>query len=366
MRVLQIIDFLPETSGGARFVVNLAIELKKKGMDVDVLLIDGKKSHFIDELEANNITVMSLGNSINRFNPLFSLKIAKYLGKYDIIHGHIFPSSYQLALARICNRNSAPIIFTEHSSYNRRASNPFFRYIERFMYNHFDIIVCLSIQVQDFLYKNLKFDKLRLPIIHNAIDVQKVYQSSAKLKTELGLLDSDFVLLMSARIAEPKNHKIIIDALKVLPEEVKLLCAGDGKLTDELKSYVILLGLNDRVKFLGSRNDVFSLMKMADVNILASNFEGLSLAALEAMSTGKPFIASNVDGLDFVVNNKEYLFENEIESLKEIILRLYEDNDFYKQCAAHTFKRSQDFDIVEMVEQYLDVYKKLIEKKDCL
>ena len=45
-------------------------------------------------------------------------------------------------------------------------------------------------------------------------------------------------------------------------------------------------------------------MKMVDVNILCSNFEGLSLAALEAMASGKPFIASNVEGLDFVVKNK--------------------------------------------------------------
>ena len=101
---------------------------------------------------------------------------------------------------------------------------------------------------------------------------------------------------------------------------------------------------------------------MVDVNILASNYEGLSLAALEAMSTGKPFIASNVDGLDFVVNNQSYLFENEPESLGDLILKLYNDKDFYDECAKNTFHRSKDFDIEIMVDKYLEVYKNQIEK----
>lgn len=356
MKVLQVIDFMPETSGGARFVVNLAIQLKEKGVDVDVLLIDGQNSHFIDQLNENNIKVMFLDCKINRFNPKYAFGVSKYLDRYDVIHVHIFPSSYQVALARIINKKSAPIIFTEHNSFNRRASNPLFKYIEKFVYSKFDHVVCLSEQVFSFVETNLKINKNKLTIIENAIDSKKIHKALPIDRKQLKLNDSDFVLLMSARFTTQKNHKVLIESLKFLPENIKVLFAGEGVLLDPMKKLVLSLGLENRFQFLGSRSDIFSLMKMVDVNILASNFEGLSLAALEAMSTGKPFIASNVDGLDFVVNNKKYLFFNNPESLSELILKLFKDECFYTQASKDTYLRSKDFDISIMADKYLSVY----------
>lgn len=360
MNILQVIDFMPETSGGARFVVNLVIQLKRKGLKVDVLLIDGSSSHFIDELYENNINVFFLDRNVNRFNPKYGFMISNYIDKYDVVHVHIFPSSYQVALAKILNKNSAPIVFTEHNSFNRRASNPLFKYIEKFIYSKFDHVVCLSEQVFSFVKKNLKVNNNKLTIIENAIDSKKIYQALPMDRKQLQLSDFDFVLLMSARFTTQKNHKVVIESLKILPEKIKVLFAGEGVLLDVMKELVVSYNLEDRVQFLGSRSDIFSLMKMVDVNILASNFEGLSLAALEAMSTGKPFIGSNVEGLDFVINNKDYLFENNSDSVSKLILRLYEDHEFYKQASVDTFSRSQDFDIDVMANKYLNVYRQQI------
>lgn len=363
MKVLQIIDFMPETSGGARFVVNLAKNLAKKNIDVEVLLIDGSASHFLKELKELNINVIILAKGINRFNPYYAYKISKYLDKYDIVHVHIFPSSYQVALASLFNKESAPIVFTEHNSFNRRASNFLFKHVENFVYKKFSHIVCLSQQVFNFVYNNLNVNKSKLTIIENAIDINAVTNSLKSAKDEMCFDFDDFLLLMSARFTSQKNHKVILNTLKLLPQKIKILFAGDGDLKEDMESFVIDNNLGDRVFFLGPRSDIFSLMNMVDVNILASNYEGLSLAALEAMSTGKPFIASNVDGLDFVVNNQSYLFENKPESLGDLILKLYNDKDFYDECAKNTFHRSKDFDIAIMVDKYLEVYKNQIENK---
>lgn len=360
MKLLQVIDFMPETSGGARFVVNLALQLKEKGVDVDVLLIDGVNSHFIDQLRGNDINVICLDFKVNRFNPKYASMISMYLDKYDVVHVHIFPSSYQVALAKIINKKSAPIVFTEHNSFNRRASNPLFKYIEKFIYSKFNHIVCLSQQVFSFVDENLKIDHKKLSIIENAIDSKKIDETLAANKHDFKLIDSDFTLLMSARFTTQKNHQVVIESLKFLPEEIKILFAGDGILLDKMKALVLSSGLENRVSFLGSRADIFSLMKMVDVNILASNFEGLSLAALEAMSTGKPFIGSNVDGLDFVIDNKDYLFENEPEDLSKLILKLYNDKGFYNRASIDAYSRSKDFDLETMADKYLDIYREQI------
>lgn len=360
MKVLQVIDFMPKASGGARFVVNLAIQLKNKGVNVEVLLIDGEESHFIDELRKNDINIISLDHSINRFNPKYAYQISKYLDKYDVIHVHIFPSSYQVAIARTFNVNSAPIVFTEHNSFNRRASNPFFKYIEKFIFSKFNHIVCLSDQVFSFVDENLKISHDKLSIIENAIDSKKISKAPLLNKKDFNIDDNDFTLLMSARFTTQKNHEVLIEALKLLPTNIKILFAGDGVLLNKIKDLVATCGFQERVLFLGSRSDIFSIMKMVDVNILASNFEGLSLAALEAMSTRKPFIASNVDGLDFVVNNKDYLFDNNPESLSSLILKLYSDNNFYCKASDDTYLRSKDFDIGIMADKYIDVYCKQV------
>ncbi|WP_111885523.1 glycosyltransferase family 4 protein [Acinetobacter sp. CFCC 11171] len=364
MNILQVIDFLPETSGGARFVVNLSKALLEKNINVDVLLIDGHESHFLRELEESNIHVIKLSKNANRFNPYFAYKISKYLDKYDVVHVHIFPSSYQVALGRILNKNSAPIVFTEHNSFNRRASNFLFKYIENFIYKKFSHIVCLSQQVFDFVYSNLTVKADKLTIIENAIDVNAINCALPSKRTQYKLNENDFLLLMSARFTSQKNHKVIVDTLKNLPSNIKVLFAGEGTGKNDIELLVKENNLSDRVFFLGSRGDIFNLMHMADVNILASNFEGLSLAALEAMSTGKPFVASNVDGLDFVVNNPQYLFNNNTESLGKLILKLYNDKFFYDECAKYTYNRSKNFDMKIMVEKYIKVYENQIISKD--
>lgn len=360
MKILQVIDFMPQTSGGARFVVNLAKALKLKGCDVDVLLIDGKPSHFTSELLEAGIKIISLNENINRFNLKYSFQISKYLEKYDVVHVHIFPSSYQVAIASFFTSNSAPIVFTEHNSFNRRASNPVFKYIEKFVYSRFDHIVCLSQQVLSFVDSKLKINHSKLSIIENAVDVEAINLAPVFNKVDLDYKESDFLLLMSARFTSQKNHEVIIESLRKLPEEIKLIFAGDGVLMNKMKELVELYNLNNRVSFLGSRSDVLSLMKTVDVNVLASNFEGLSLAALEAMSTGKPFIGSNVDGIDFVINNKDYLFNNNANELADLILKLYKDQLFYQKAANDTYERSKNFDIHVMTDKYLEVYKKLI------
>ena len=60
------------------------------------------------------------------------------------------------------------------------------------------------------------------------------------------------------------------------------------------------LQLENRILFLNNRKDIFEIMKTVDYNVLSSNFEGLSLSAIESLASGKPFIASDVSGLNFI------------------------------------------------------------------
>ncbi|MDD2474654.1 MAG: glycosyltransferase [Dysgonamonadaceae bacterium] len=362
MKVLQIIDSLPETSGGARFVANLVKMLNKKHIETDLLLIDGRETHFYRDIKNTGVNIISLDKETSsRYKPKYIRKIAKILTDYDVVHVHIFPTSYLVALASLFAHKCPPIVFTEHSSYNRRAPHFLLKYLEKWLYSRFEKVVCLSEQVHKFVVDNLNINTDKLTIIENAIDAEAVFKAEPYSKTELGYHSSDFLLLMSARLDRQKNHQVLFYALEKLPTEVKLLLAGDGVLEDEIKKEVADLGLNERVSFLGSRSDIFRLLKSVDVNILASNFEGLSLAALEAMASGKPFIASNVSGLDFVVNNEKLLFDNNPNDIVSIVLELKNNRSFYESSVEYCLQRAKEFDFNVMTEKYIEVYKGAID-----
>ncbi|MGV0939087.1 glycosyltransferase [Empedobacter sp. ULE_I140] len=366
MRILQIIDSLPATSGGARFVVNLSKSLTNLGHEVEVLVVQGTESHFFTELKSNNIRIIDLGgkNLVYRFNPIYILKIAKYLDKYDVAHVHIFPTSYLVAFSSFLINKKSPIIFTEHNSYNRRAGHKIFNKLEKLVYSRFSHIVALSDQVKEFILNNFLTCTKKLSIIQNAINTDEIFDAIPLDRSVFGFKSYDFLLLMSARFTNQKNHKLLLKGMLELPDNVKLILAGDGGLKTEMEYFVEVNNLKERVLFLGNRSDIFSLMKMVDVNILCSNFEGLSLAALEAMASGKPFIASNVEGLDFVVKNKNLLFNNIVDELVETVTRLLTDKIWYEKASEISVQRSKDFDFIKMTEKYLDVYQKVINEKN--
>jgi glycosyltransferase involved in cell wall biosynthesis len=124
------------------------------------------------------------------------------------------------------------------------------------------------------------------------------------------------------------------------------------------------LGLMERVFFLGLRMDVPRLLKTADIVVLSSKYEGLSLSSIEGMASGKPFVASRVPGLSDLVENAGVLFEcgNEKE-LARCIQELIEDPIYYSKVAQACQERAEDYTIEKMVAEHIELYEKLFNDK---
>ena len=145
-----------------------------------------------------------------------------------------------------------------------------------------------------------------------------------------------------------------------LPKRVKLLLVGDGITKKECISLVKELGLQERVLFLGLRMDVPQLLKTADVIVLSSKYEGLSLSSIEGMASGRPFVAADVPGLSEVVDGAGVLFpmgDDKILAIK--ISKLIEDKLYYEKVVAACQNRAANYDIKTMVEKHLTLYKSL-------
>ena len=129
---------------------------------------------------------------------------------------------------------------------------------------------------------------------------------------------------MVAGFRYQKDQDTLIRAMQHLPKnKFELWLVGDGERRGDLEALAIMFGLKDVVKFWGLRGDVPSLLKSSDIVVLSSHIEGFGLAAVEGMSAGKPFIASDVDGLNDVVRGAGLLFRHgDDKQLAELITTL--------------------------------------------
>lgn len=134
-------------------------------------------------------------------------------------------------------------------------------------------------------------------VLKNAVDTAAWRYHPAlreEMRRQLGLGDKPTVGHVG-RFALQKNHRFLIQVFHALTElepEAQLVLAGEGELVDEVLEQVDKLGLEDRVHYLGARDDVPALMNAFDVLLLPSFFEGLPVVGVEAQAAGLPVVTS--------------------------------------------------------------------------
>ncbi|SHN01736.1 Glycosyltransferase involved in cell wall bisynthesis [Chryseobacterium carnipullorum] len=358
MKILHIINSL-EGGGAEKLIVDIVPFLVQNANDVDVLLLNGKKTSFYEELERQKLCrIFSLGNSY--YNPLYIFKIIFYLSKYDIVHVHLFPSMYFVALAKMLSFNNTKFVFTEHSTSNKRLNKNILRPIERFIYSYYQKVICITPEVKEQLESKLNLDSVKLIIIENGVNIEKIKIANEVKRIEFGYAESDKLLIMVAAFREGKDQDTVIKTLKVLPDDYKLILVGDGNRRAKLEDLVEKLDLKSRVNFLGFRSDIYPLYKMSDIAILSSYWEGFGLAAVEAMASGTPMIASDVSGLNNVVRGGGILFKTEnVEDLKKNILDLILSPELYNRISNAGIEKSKSYSLDKTIQKLLNLYDQI-------
>ncbi len=140
----------------------------------------------------------------------------------------------------------------------------------------------------------------KIVVISNGVDVQRYgdRRNREAVRQALGVSPTRQVLMMVGTLKPVKGHRYLLEALPKLSQysNIYLIIVGDGELRDALRAQTIALSQSARVRFLGSRQDIADLLAAADLFVLPSLWEGLSMALLEAMVTGLPIVASAVSG----------------------------------------------------------------------
>lgn len=366
MKILYVITSL-RTGGAEHLVAEMTKRFIQKGHKVDVCVFDGTETVYSEQVRKSGGRIIALSHKKSYYNPLYIWRLAKIMRNYDIVHTHNSSPQLFVAIARmLC---SVKLVSTEHTTSNRKRGWKWYRPIESWMYKQYDHIVCISKIAEEKLreYMGGKWlDKnstvyRRISTINNGVDVDAINKANPD-KELLSMKGNKTAILMVAGFRDAKDQDSVVKAMSLLDKDkFEVWFAGMGVRMEQVKMLATKMGVDNNVRFLGLRSDVPNVIKAADIVVMSSHWEGLSLSNIEGMSAGKPFIASNVNGLKEVTEGWGLLFEHEnAKQLADIIQHLASNPEYYQQISARCYQRALHFDINKMVEGYEKVYLSVV------
>lgn len=226
-----------------------------------------------------------------------------------------------------------------------------------------DRYLAVSRDIARELVEQLGWPEEKIEVSYNAVDLQRVEVAAPPgLREQLGG-ETRPLVLTPARLDAQKGHRTLFEAIAQVPDAVFLL-AGEGPEREPLEALAAQLGIDDRVRFLGRREDVPQLLAACDVFALPSLYEGSSLAVLEAMAAGAPVVSSAIGGTDELIEDGGsglLVPPGDAEALAAALRRLLDDPELRESLAARARERvERDLTRERMAARVTGVYRELL------
>lgn len=328
MKILNIL-FWSEFGGTEKVCVDLCNEMNN---DHDLFLITNRKidsvNHSIEQI------IFDLGK--NKFNLLFLKRFSKLINNInpDIIQLHNARVIELLQNAKPFLKRKYPLVATRH--------NP----VLKKKFKHVDLGIAVSDEVYEYLNSKKRITiKNGIPFV----EPKKI------------VLSDRFNIIAIGRLAPVKGFDLLIKALSNIDFDFNLIILGEGKEKNNLTDLIKELNLENKIELKGFVNNVQDYIYSSDLQVIASEEEGLSLTMIEAIFYSKLLIASNIaNHIDII--GSDLLFERTELSLTEKLNNIYKNHEKYKLKFNEIKKNSKQYEISGVSEKYIEEYKKLIKK----
>lgn len=311
LRLLFLITSL-EQGGAEQVLFDTVTALDPKKYDVGIVAMRGRGPYF-QKLRALGVTVESL-DIRRKFAPGAFLRLCLRIQNFrpDVIHAHLFHADIPTRIASwLCRLKPRPV-FISHQHIPDPRPLKWRHWLEKTSARWVDAFVCVSEAVAAHIREFHELDSKKVRVIANGRDLAPFKavaelsdQARAELRSQLfPNIPADAWLLGSVGRLDPqKDQRLLLEALALVevPVEVHTVFAGSGELLKELTEFSAELGLTERVHWLGRRSDVPELLACMDVFVLSSKYEGLPIAAIEAMAAKRPILATDVPGIHDVL-----------------------------------------------------------------
>lgn len=347
--------------GSETKIYNIARLINKQLVDIDVIFLyeEGPISSKLKDININTYVLdLNKNGYLSTVKTLFKLMKEE---KYELVY--VFGYKMNFLVRFIYYLGTKVDIYTAVES-TRNNKRKIENILDKVTSRSVKKYVCISKDVVNVTINRDKIDSKKVKLIYNGIDC-KSFESNLSKKESLSYLniesleDQDIIIGTVGNLREAKGHVYLIKALKILKDRgyknIKCVLVGDGELRENLQNLTKVLDLEEHVTFLGSRNDVNYIIPCFDVFVIPSLWEGFGLAAVEAMVSKVPVIASNVGGLKEVIedNISGLLSESGNEKdLSDKIELLIKDETLREKIINNGYKRAKlKFDLSDKVNE---------------
>jgi glycosyltransferase involved in cell wall biosynthesis len=378
--MMVIRQFRPLIGGAEKFAERLALEFIKGGYSVKVVTARSERAWLKQERLQGRLEVIRLSAPRVRAigSLIFVVSLLIYLlrhhRQFDVIHVH--QTDYAAFASALAGRLlGKPVVCQLHGSgptgsiaqLQRSPVSLFVRWSLR--------TVARLVAVSDVIHKELLgtgFPEHQVVQIPNGVDVEAFNprQNAASTHGKHGTQMQQIVYV--GRLSFEKGPDLLIESFRLLAAQdsnlARLLLVGAGSLQPSLERQVIKLGLQGLVAFVGNVEDVLSYLETADLFVLPSRAEGLSMALLEAMACGLAIVGTRVSGTVEVIQdgvNGLLVEPEDPEVLAQAMKRLLENPEFAQRLGQEARRTvEENYSLQSVAERYIQLYRELLAERD--
>ncbi len=378
MRVLHIITRL-DKGGSADVFLDLAAGLK--GIGHNVFMAVGPTlepqtdiNAFSEKTGIPHYDVPSLRRSCLPFTDCLALfEILKIIRKIkpDVLHTHSSKAGF---IGRIAGR-IAGVKVTVHMphghvfyGYFSSVTARVFVFLEKIAALFTDKILTLTeIEKKDYIREKISDDS-RIVTIPCGIDIERYASSSRTVRDEFGISPDQPVIGWVGRIEPVKGCDYFLRACHLIKKKMpsaRFLLVGEGSSKEEMEELAHYLSISGEVIFADYRTDMPEIMNSIDLLLHTPLNEGLGRVLLEAMTCGKPIVATDVGGIPEIIEHGVQGFlvpAEDYESMAKESLKILMDPELAKRLGNAGSKKAMNFSTGQMVQKVHNLYNESYEK----
>jgi glycosyltransferase involved in cell wall biosynthesis len=290
MRLLQVVAEL-RPGGAERIVLELLDDARRHGDTVAVASAGGPWIARLDPAVVHFDAPLRRRSAVATLTAAWPLRVALRHFRPDVVHAHNLRATVAVAAALSTVAARPRLLTTVHGlappDYNAAAR------LLRMTGAH--VVACAPAVARSLQAAGFPASRIEL-IVNGAALMSPAASQVDALRTRLGVGDRPVVVGIGRLVAQ-KSWITLIEAMRRV-EGADALIAGEGPMRESLEEAAAADG---RVRFVGAVDDVASLLHLADCVVSTSTWEGLPLSLLEALSLGRPVVATAVDGVRDIV-----------------------------------------------------------------
>ena len=365
-RILHVIDSL-RLGGMERILVSLTNALAERGHEQTICTLrDGGPLTDCLPPGVECVELRSRGR-----HWALPARLRDLVRKYnvDVVHGQnvgTWCDTIRAAAGR------APLVQSFHGFLEADTSS-FRRTLHRWLAARTDCLTTVTATLRPALVRRFSVSPERIHVVENGIDSRE-FAPAARGKAEQALRSQcggRILCVTCASLTPAKSPDTLIDAARLLPDDVAFAWVGDGPLESETRVRIERAGLQHRFHLLGLRLDVRSILRAADLFVLPSKTEAHPLSVLEAMAAGLPIVATRAGGIpDMVEAPRAGLLcePGDAAGVATNIRRLSEDEALRTRMAVAARQHAVErFSLERMADRYESIYERVTQdaKRAC-